>query len=102
MPPIDPIEMAKDRMLNKRREFVNTFIKPSPKRSRSPSPERPLKQRKGGMVSSQDLAEVTLAVEQDLEDDELDQLFGKGLREDDSIRDFVDELEDQPTEMASR
>jgi hypothetical protein len=102
MPPIDPIEMAKDRMLNKRREFVNTFIKPSPKRSRSPSPERPLKQRKGVMVSSQDLAEVTLAVEQDLDDDEFDRIFGKKLGEDDLLKDYVDELEDQPTEMASR
>jgi hypothetical protein len=103
VPPIDPIKIAKNRILNKRRDLVNTFIKPNPKRPRSPSPERPLKQRKGGMVESEDLAEFTLAIEQDLEDDEFDKMFGEGmLRDDDSLSRFVDELENQPKKTTSR
>jgi hypothetical protein len=99
IPPIDPINIAKNRMLNKRREFIKTFIRSNPKRSRSPSPERPLKLRKGGMVERKDLAQLTLAVEQDLEDDEFDKIFGKW--DDDSLSRFVDELDDQPKKTAS-
>ena len=104
VPPIDPIKMAKDRMLTECRDSVKTFIKPNPKRSRSPSPERPLKQRKGGMVRDEDLPQFTLAIEQDLSDDELEQRFGKDPWEDDSmrVRKYVDEIVDEHEKTASR
>jgi hypothetical protein len=103
VPPIDPIKIAKNRMLDKRRDFIKTFIKSNPKRPRSPSPERPLKLRKGGMVKSKDLAQLTLAVEQNLEDDEFDKIFGEEvLWNEDSVSRFVDELDDQPKKTASR